>query len=123
MRVRLTATTCLSCGFSLRYHNVAFHKTGANTRLRVVTPKISRYTYNTQQGALTVKLLTYLVCYCSCITLVTGVLLLAFCTSFQRGEGRNGRVRNGWGHIRFWLTFAGFLTCTIAPDWHCVYST
>ena len=27
-------------------------------------------------------------------------LLLAFCTSFQRGEDRNGRVRVGWGRIR-----------------------
>ena len=45
-----------------------------------------------------------------------GFLLLAFCTSFQRGEGRNGHVRSGWGQIRFWLPFAVFLTCIIA---HC----
>ena len=32
---------------------------------------------------------------------------------FQRGEGR---VRSRWGEIRFWLPFAVFLTCTIAPD-------
>ena len=24
-------------------------------------------------------------------------LQLAFCTSFQRGEGRNGRTLSGWG--------------------------
>ena len=40
----------------------------------------------------------------------------------QREEGRNGRVRNGWGQIRFRLPFAVFLTCTIAPDWYRVYS-
>ena len=50
-------------------------------------------------------------------------LQLAFCTSFQRGEGRNGRVRSGWGQIRFWLPFAVILTCTTAPDWYRVYST
>ena len=32
------------------------------------------------------------------------------------GEGRNGRVRSGWGQITFWLPFAVFLSCTIAPD-------
>ena len=37
---------------------------------------------------------------------VRWVLLLAFCTSFQRGESRNGGVRRGWGQIRFWLPFA-----------------
>ena len=51
------------------------------------------------------------------------VLLLAFCTSFQRGEVRNSRVTSGWGQIRFWLPFAVFLTYTIAPDWYRVYST
>ena len=50
-------------------------------------------------------------------------LLLAFCTSFQRGEVCNGRIRSGWGQIRFWLPFAMFLTCTIAPDWYRVHST
>ena len=29
-----------------------------------------------------------------------------FCISFQRGEGRSGRVRSGWGQIRFWLPVA-----------------
>ena len=38
-------------------------------------------------------------------------LQLAFCTSFQTGEGRSGRVRSGWGQIRFFLPFAVFLTC------------
>ena len=33
---------------------------------------------------------------------------------FQSGECRNGRVRSGWGQIRFWLPFAVFLSCTIA---------
>ena len=40
-------------------------------------------------------------------------LQLAFCTSFQRGEGRNGRVRTGWSQIRFRLLFAVFLNCTV----------
>ena len=30
-------------------------------------------------------------------------LQLAFCISFQGGEGRNGRVRSGWGQIRLSL--------------------
>ena len=51
------------------------------------------------------------------------VLLLAFCTSFQRGEVRNSRVRSGWGQKRFWLPFAVFLIYAIAPDWYRVYST
>ena len=40
-----------------------------------------------------------------------------------RRSCRNGHVRSGWGQIRFWLPFAVFLTCTIAPDWYRVYST
>ena len=28
------------------------------------------------------------------------IFQLAFCISFQRGEGRNGRVRSAWGQIR-----------------------
>ena len=35
------------------------------------------------------------------------------------GEGRNGRVRSGWGQITFWLPFAVFLTSTIMG---CMYS-
>ena len=31
--------------------------------------------------------------------------------SRERGEGRNGRVRSGWGQMRFWLPFAVLLTC------------
>ena len=33
------------------------------------------------------------------------LLPLTFCTNFQRGEDRNGRVRRGWGQIRFSLPF------------------
>ena len=29
-----------------------------------------------------------------------GFLQLAFCTSFQRGKSRNGRVISGWSQIR-----------------------
>ena len=50
------------------------------------------------------------------------ILQLAFCIFFQRGDGRNGRVRCGWGQIRFSLPFAVFLTCIIAPDWYRVYN-
>ena len=31
-------------------------------------------------------------------------------------------VKSGWGQIRFWLPFAVFLTCTIAPDRYRVIS-
>ena len=51
----------------------------------------------------------------------SGCLQLAFCTSFQRGEGRTGRVRSGWSHIRLSLPFTVFMTCIIAPDWYRVY--
>ena len=51
-----------------------------------------------------------------------GFLQLTFCTSFQRGEGRNGRVRSGWGQITFSLPIAVLLTCIIAPSRYILFS-
>ena len=42
------------------------------------------------------------------------IFTLAFCTSFQRGEGCNGRVRSEWGQIR-WLV----AICSVLDLYNC----